>query len=169
MASRMAAQSSQLYGTNLRHMLDDLTPEKDGVPNVNMEDRCARGRRTAQSGYTHHDDVVGWRCFAIVVGDGGSSQLYAALHRICVGLFRRVLCDLECCTLVAHSSHGADQRDFVDHYRRRAVAGWVEQYRGDCSRSALDPDGVSQYFWRFPVACPTRRRRNGRSGTALSA
>ena len=30
LASRMAAQSSQLYGTNLRHLLDDLTPEKDG-------------------------------------------------------------------------------------------------------------------------------------------
>ena len=29
--SRMAAQSSTLYSTNIRHMLDDLTPEKDGV------------------------------------------------------------------------------------------------------------------------------------------
>ena len=36
--SRMAAQSSTLYSTNIRHMLDDLTPEKDGVLNVNLED-----------------------------------------------------------------------------------------------------------------------------------
>ena len=41
--SRMAAQSSTLYSTNIRHMLDDLTPEKDGVINVNMEDDVIRG------------------------------------------------------------------------------------------------------------------------------
>ena len=29
--SRMATQSSTLYATNIRHMLDDLTPEKDGI------------------------------------------------------------------------------------------------------------------------------------------
>ena len=28
--SRMAAQSSLLYSTNIRHMMADLTPEKDG-------------------------------------------------------------------------------------------------------------------------------------------
>ncbi len=50
MASRMAAQSSQLYGTNLRHMLDDLTPEKDGVPNVNMEDVVIRGCTVIKDG-----------------------------------------------------------------------------------------------------------------------
>ncbi len=41
--SRMAAQSSQLYGTNIRHLLTDLTPEKEGVVNVNMEDEVIRG------------------------------------------------------------------------------------------------------------------------------
>ena len=29
--SRMAAQASTLYSTNIRHMLTDLTPKKDGV------------------------------------------------------------------------------------------------------------------------------------------
>ncbi|MEL6978136.1 MAG: Re/Si-specific NAD(P)(+) transhydrogenase subunit alpha [Pseudomonadota bacterium] len=48
--SRMAAQSSQLYGTNLRHMLDDLTPEKDGQPNVNMEDDVIRGATVIKEG-----------------------------------------------------------------------------------------------------------------------
>ena len=48
--SRMAAQSSQLYGTNLRHMLSDLTPEKDGVPNVNMEDEVIRGTTVIENG-----------------------------------------------------------------------------------------------------------------------
>ena len=48
--SRMAAQSSQLYGTNLRHLLTDLTPEKDGVINVNMEDEVIRGTTVVSSG-----------------------------------------------------------------------------------------------------------------------
>jgi NAD(P) transhydrogenase subunit alpha len=41
--SRMAAQSSALYATNIRHMLTDLTPEKDGVVNHDMEDDVIRG------------------------------------------------------------------------------------------------------------------------------
>ena len=32
MASRMATQASTLYGNNIRHMMDDLTPAKDGEP-----------------------------------------------------------------------------------------------------------------------------------------
>ena len=43
MASRLAAQSSQLYATNLRHLLTDLTPNKDGQIVVNMEDEVFRG------------------------------------------------------------------------------------------------------------------------------
>jgi NAD(P) transhydrogenase subunit alpha len=41
--SRLPTQSSQLYGTNLRHLLTDLTPEKDGQMNVNMDDEIIRG------------------------------------------------------------------------------------------------------------------------------
>ncbi|MEM1161977.1 MAG: Re/Si-specific NAD(P)(+) transhydrogenase subunit alpha, partial [Pseudomonadota bacterium] len=41
--SRMATQSSNLYSTNIRHMMDDLTPEKDGTPVINMEDDVIRG------------------------------------------------------------------------------------------------------------------------------
>ena len=41
--SRMAAQASTLYSTNIRHMMTDLTPEKDGVINHNMEDDVIRG------------------------------------------------------------------------------------------------------------------------------
>ena len=48
--SRMAAQSSTLYATNIRHMLDDLTPEKDGVLNVNMEDDVIRGATVVHQG-----------------------------------------------------------------------------------------------------------------------
>lgn len=48
--SRMAAQSSQLYGTNLRHLLTDLTPDKDGVVNVNMEDEVIRGATVIKEG-----------------------------------------------------------------------------------------------------------------------
>ena len=41
--SRMATQSSTLYSTNIRHMMTDLTPEKDGVVAHNMEDDVIRG------------------------------------------------------------------------------------------------------------------------------
>ncbi|TMV90321.1 Re/Si-specific NAD(P)(+) transhydrogenase subunit alpha [Thioclava sp. BHET1] len=48
--SRMAAQSSSLYSTNIRHMLADLTPEKDGVVVHNMEDDVIRGATVAYQG-----------------------------------------------------------------------------------------------------------------------
>jgi NAD(P) transhydrogenase subunit alpha len=41
--SRMASQASTLYANNVRHMLSDLTPEKDGVIVHNMEDDVIRG------------------------------------------------------------------------------------------------------------------------------
>lgn len=48
--SRMAAQASQLYATNIRHMMTDLTPAKDGVVNHNMEDDVIRGATVAFAG-----------------------------------------------------------------------------------------------------------------------
>lgn len=48
--SRMAAQSSTLYSTNIRHMLADLTPEKDGVIQHDMEDDVIRGATVAHGG-----------------------------------------------------------------------------------------------------------------------
>ncbi len=50
LVSRLATQSSQLYGTNLRHMLADLTPGKDGIINVNMEDDVIRGATVTKDG-----------------------------------------------------------------------------------------------------------------------
>ena len=41
--SRMAAQSSTLYGNNIRHMMSDLTPDKDGTLVHDMEDDVIRG------------------------------------------------------------------------------------------------------------------------------
>ncbi|MBB97198.1 MAG: NAD(P)(+) transhydrogenase (Re/Si-specific) subunit alpha [Rhodobacteraceae bacterium] len=51
--SRMATQSSTLYATNIRHMMTDLTPEKDGVVNHNMEDDVIRGATI-----THEKEVT---------------------------------------------------------------------------------------------------------------
>ncbi|USF89252.1 Re/Si-specific NAD(P)(+) transhydrogenase subunit alpha [Candidatus Endoriftia persephonae] len=48
--SRLAAQSSQLYGTNLRHLLTDLTPEKDGEIVVDMDDDVIRGTTVIKEG-----------------------------------------------------------------------------------------------------------------------
>jgi len=48
--SRMAAQASTLYSTNIRHMLTDLTPKKDGVIAHNMEDDVIRGATVTHVG-----------------------------------------------------------------------------------------------------------------------
>jgi len=50
--SRLAAQSSQLYGTNLRHLLTDMTPENDGNAVVDMEDEVIRGATVCKDGET---------------------------------------------------------------------------------------------------------------------
>lgn len=48
--SRMAAQASTLYSNNIRHMLADLTPKKDGVIDHNMEDDVIRGATVTHDG-----------------------------------------------------------------------------------------------------------------------
>lgn len=48
--SRMASQSSSLYATNIRHMMTDLTPEKDGQINHDMEDDVIRGSTVTHEG-----------------------------------------------------------------------------------------------------------------------
>jgi NAD(P) transhydrogenase subunit alpha len=48
--SRMAAQASTLYSNNIRHMMADLTPGKDGVIVHNMEDDVIRGATVIYEG-----------------------------------------------------------------------------------------------------------------------
>ena len=48
--SRMATQSSTLYGNNIRHMMADLTPKKDGTIVHNMEDDVIRGATITHEG-----------------------------------------------------------------------------------------------------------------------
>ena len=43
LTSRMAAQSSQLYGNNVVHLLTELCPEKNGEITINLEDEVIRG------------------------------------------------------------------------------------------------------------------------------
>jgi NAD(P) transhydrogenase subunit alpha len=50
--SRLAAQASQLYATNLRHLLTELCPEKDGNIVVDMEDEVIRGATVCKDGKT---------------------------------------------------------------------------------------------------------------------
>ena len=50
--SRLATQSSQLYATNLRHLLTDMTPEKDGNIVIDMEDEVVRGATICIDGET---------------------------------------------------------------------------------------------------------------------
>ena len=48
--SRMATQSSLLYATNVRHMMTDLTPGKDGQVVHDMEDDVIRGATVTHAG-----------------------------------------------------------------------------------------------------------------------
>ena len=48
--SRMATQASTLYANNIRHLMDDLTPGKDGTAVVNMEDDVIRGATVTKDG-----------------------------------------------------------------------------------------------------------------------
>jgi len=50
--SRLAAQASQLYGTNLRHLLTELCPEKNGEIDVNFDDEVIRGVTVCKGGET---------------------------------------------------------------------------------------------------------------------
>jgi NAD(P) transhydrogenase subunit alpha len=50
LASRMARQSSTLYGTNLFRLTEELCKTKDGVINVNMEDDAIRGLTVVKNG-----------------------------------------------------------------------------------------------------------------------
>ena len=50
--SRLAAQSSQLYATNLRHLVAELCPEKNGEIVVDMEDEVIRGATVCTGGET---------------------------------------------------------------------------------------------------------------------
>ena len=48
--SRMAAQSSQLYATNLKHLLSELCPKKDGIIDINLDDEVIRGTTVIKEG-----------------------------------------------------------------------------------------------------------------------
>ncbi len=48
--SRLATQSSQLYGTNLRHLLAELCKDRNGEIAVDMEDEVIRGTTVIKNG-----------------------------------------------------------------------------------------------------------------------
>jgi NAD(P) transhydrogenase subunit alpha len=50
LTSRMAAQSSQLYSANVGHLISDLTPDKDGIAVIDMDDEVIRGTTVAHGG-----------------------------------------------------------------------------------------------------------------------
>src|SRR5690606_37710787 len=50
LAGRLAAQTSQLYGTNIVNLLKLLTPKKDGVLTLDMDDVVQRGITVTRDG-----------------------------------------------------------------------------------------------------------------------
>jgi NAD(P) transhydrogenase subunit alpha len=61
LTSRMAYQSSTLYGTNLFRLTEELCKTKDGVINVNMEDDAIRGLTVVKDG------AITWPAPSLVV------------------------------------------------------------------------------------------------------
>jgi NAD(P) transhydrogenase subunit alpha len=72
LASRMARQSSTLYGTNLFRLTEELCKTKDGVINVNMEDDAIRGLTVIKEG------VITWPAPPLVVAPKPASKPSAA-------------------------------------------------------------------------------------------
>jgi len=50
LAGRMAGQASQLYGTNIYNLLEEITPEKDGQLVIDMDDEMIRGLTVVHNG-----------------------------------------------------------------------------------------------------------------------
>jgi NAD(P) transhydrogenase subunit alpha len=50
MPSRLPTQASQLYATNLRHLLSDMCPKKDGTVVVDFNDEVVRGATIVKDG-----------------------------------------------------------------------------------------------------------------------
>ena len=48
--SRLPSQSSELYANNLYHILDELTPNNDGIVDINMDDDVIRGMTVIKDG-----------------------------------------------------------------------------------------------------------------------
>lgn len=48
--SRLSKQSSQLYATNLFRLLEELSPQKNGTVNINMDDEVIRGATVIKAG-----------------------------------------------------------------------------------------------------------------------
>jgi NAD(P) transhydrogenase subunit alpha len=48
--SRLPSQSSELYANNLYHIMDELTPNKDGQINIDMDDDVIRGMSVIKDG-----------------------------------------------------------------------------------------------------------------------
>ncbi len=72
LASRMARQSSTLYGTNLFRLTEELCKTKDGVINVNMEDDAIRGLTVIKDG------AVTWPAPPLVVAAKPAPKATAA-------------------------------------------------------------------------------------------
>lgn len=75
--SRMATQSSQLFATNVRHLLAELTPAKDGVLEIDMNDDVVRGATVVHGG-------------AMTWPPPAPKQPSVALHRPAAGAAPRV-------------------------------------------------------------------------------
>jgi H+-translocating NAD(P) transhydrogenase subunit alpha len=101
LASRMANQSSQLYATNLRHLLTDLTTDKDGELKIDMNDVVQRGTTVMLNG------ELCWPAPPVQTAAPASAKHEAATPA------------------VPHASASHAEQDAATDARRRGVGGLV--------------------------------------------
>jgi NAD(P) transhydrogenase subunit alpha len=76
LAGRLAAQASQLYGTNLVNLMKLMTPDKDGVLVLDWDDVVQRGITVA------HDGEVSWPPPAVQVSAAPAAVVAAPVAKV---------------------------------------------------------------------------------------
>jgi NAD/NADP transhydrogenase alpha subunit len=126
--SRLAAQSSQLYASNLRNLLTDMCPDKNGelVGRTTAEAGSGPGARTCRRSQAKRArpiaDFRRWRTGVARARARRPAIFHGALHRVRARLLHRLHGDLECDARVAHAVDERHQCDQQHHYHRRIAA-----------------------------------------------
>lgn len=89
--SRLPTQASQLYSTNLRHLLTDMCPEKDGELVVDMDDEAVRGATVVNKGEITWPPPAPKLSAAPAVKEAPAPTVAEVVEESKPGVFRQIL------------------------------------------------------------------------------